>query len=109
MRGYTEIGKLVNEAIVAEKAKHRCIGSPLQYRAELRIAGHGTFLGEWHDVRGLADDDLAELQAKHQPSKPNNDGISPKQHEDFAAALHESASQTARRELGHGFNMAYEG
>ena len=74
-----------------------------------RIAGHGTFLGEWLSRSNIAQQELDLLKAKHQPSKASADGISPKQHEDFAAALHESAGQTARRELGHGFNMAYEG
>lgn len=84
MRGYTEVGKLVNESIVAERKNG--FGEP-EYRAELRIAGHGTFLGEWLSRSNIAQQELDLLVAKHQPSKPNNDGISPEQAADFHAAL----------------------
>lgn len=131
MRGYTEQGKLVNEAVVAERINAL---DENEYRAEVRVAGVGTWMGNWLVRRNVAQDELTELKAKHWPFSnpdPESTGISPKQQEDFAAALckgpectaprgtdahseacfklHESANQTARRELGHGFNMAYEG
>lgn len=117
MRGYTEQGKLVNEAIIAKRTEPVEGVRQLQHRAELRIAGVGTWLGEWTPDFALADTELAEMKAKHQPSSPSADGISAAQAADFHAALADvqltplgqDVVARAKQELSHSMNMAYEG
>lgn len=81
MRGYADTDKLTNEAVVSR--------NPLdgKYRAALRIAGHGSYYGNWRDDKLHADDDLLLLKLKHLPKPSTYDGISAQQRVDFGAAL----------------------